>query len=127
MDPMALYLGRFVVWNSCRGNHLGQRSCASAPQAGHMDASDLIKALQNTLRGGGRPHTNPEPGRSALPLGDIELDDVDRIARTVRQLVHTVGIGAAARQPMRSPAGRPGHGETLPTKVFTRFEGRVDP
>ena len=24
------------------------------PQAGHMDASDLIKALQNTLRGGGR-------------------------------------------------------------------------
>src|SRR3954465_4403708 len=25
-------------------------------QAGHMDASDLIKALQNTLRGGGRPH-----------------------------------------------------------------------
>src|SRR3982074_1441300 len=25
-------------------------------QAGHMDASDLIKTLQNTLRGGGRPH-----------------------------------------------------------------------
>jgi transposase len=25
-------------------------------QAGHMDASDLIKLLQNTLRGGGRPH-----------------------------------------------------------------------
>jgi hypothetical protein len=25
-------------------------------QAGHMDASDLIKSLQNTLRGGGRPH-----------------------------------------------------------------------
>ena len=25
-------------------------------QAGHMGASDLIKALQNTLRGGGRPH-----------------------------------------------------------------------
>jgi hypothetical protein len=25
-------------------------------QAGHMDASDLIKALQNILRGGGRPH-----------------------------------------------------------------------
>jgi hypothetical protein len=56
MNPMALYIGRSVVWNSRRGNHLGQRSCASAPQAGHMDASDLIKALQNTLRGGGRPH-----------------------------------------------------------------------
>src|SRR4051812_44652064 len=25
-------------------------------KAGHMGASDLIKALQNTLRGGGRPH-----------------------------------------------------------------------
>jgi hypothetical protein len=25
-------------------------------QAEHMDASDLIKALQNTLRGGARPH-----------------------------------------------------------------------
>jgi hypothetical protein len=25
-------------------------------QAGHMGASDLIKALQNTLQGGGRPH-----------------------------------------------------------------------
>jgi len=25
--------------------------------AGHMDACDLIKALQNTLRGGGRLHT----------------------------------------------------------------------
>jgi transposase-like protein len=24
-----------------------------------MDASDLIKALQNTLRGGGRPHMDP--------------------------------------------------------------------
>ena len=26
-------------------------------QAGHMGASDLIKALLNTLQGGGRPHT----------------------------------------------------------------------
>jgi homoserine acetyltransferase len=26
-------------------------------QVGRMAASDLIKALQNTLRGGGRPHT----------------------------------------------------------------------
>ena len=25
-------------------------------QAGHMDASDLIKALHTPLRGGGRPH-----------------------------------------------------------------------
>jgi len=25
-------------------------------QAGHMDASDLIKTLQKSLQGGGRPH-----------------------------------------------------------------------
>ena len=31
-------------------------------QAGHMGASDLIKALQNTLRGGGRPHTGNARG-----------------------------------------------------------------
>jgi len=30
--------------------------CERYKQAGHMDASDLIKALQNTLQGGGRPH-----------------------------------------------------------------------
>jgi hypothetical protein len=26
-------------------------------QAGHMNASDLIKSLHNTLQAGGRPHT----------------------------------------------------------------------
>ena len=33
-------------------------------QAEHMDASDLIKALQNTLRGGGRPHMELGPPNS---------------------------------------------------------------
>ena len=31
MYPVALYEVALSVWNSCRGNHLGQRSCASAP------------------------------------------------------------------------------------------------
>jgi hypothetical protein len=36
-------------------------------QAGHMDASDLIKTLQNTLRGGGRPHMGlPHLGKQWL-------------------------------------------------------------
>ena len=35
-------------------------------QAGHMDASDLIKALQNTLQGGARPHM--ENGAEAAPI-----------------------------------------------------------
>src|SRR5208283_6222041 len=34
-------------------------------QAGHMDASDLIKALQNTLQGGGRPHMDNRPVEEA--------------------------------------------------------------
>ena len=29
--PMAFH-GRQVVWNTRRGNHLGQRSCADAPK-----------------------------------------------------------------------------------------------
>ena len=29
--PNGPSIGRSVVWNPCRGNHLGQRSCASAP------------------------------------------------------------------------------------------------
>jgi hypothetical protein len=31
-----------------------------------MDASDLIKALQNTLQGGGRPHMENQPGELSL-------------------------------------------------------------
>src|ERR1700676_4124170 len=30
--PNGHLFGRSVVWNPCRGNHLGQRSCASAPK-----------------------------------------------------------------------------------------------
>ena len=42
-------------------------------QAGHMDASDLIKLLQNTLRGGDRPHMENqgvpiEIGESGEPI-----------------------------------------------------------
>src|SRR5271165_7413440 len=46
--------------DSCRltlGGAARSRLTGRAPyKAGHMDASDLIKALQKTLRGGGRPH-----------------------------------------------------------------------
>jgi hypothetical protein len=40
-------------------------------QAGHMDASDLIKALQNSLRGGGRPHMERDV---AAVAGDLRTD-----------------------------------------------------
>src|SRR4030081_3407146 len=41
-DPLARK-GRWFVWNSRRGNHLGQRSTKPHQQAGHMDASDPIR------------------------------------------------------------------------------------
>src|SRR5208283_5181299 len=56
IDTMASYKGRTVVWNLCRGNHLGQRSCASAFTGRTYGRNDLIKTLPDPLRGGGRPH-----------------------------------------------------------------------
>src|SRR5208337_4007894 len=56
IDPMASYKGRTVVWNLCRGNHLGQRSCASAFTGRTYGRNDLIKTLPDPLRRGGRPH-----------------------------------------------------------------------
>src|SRR4051812_47251251 len=47
-------------------------------QAGHMGASDLIKALQNTLRGGGRPHTgNIGPLLWTAKFTGRTVDDTD--------------------------------------------------
>src|SRR5271165_2950958 len=52
-----------------------------------MDASDLIKALQNTLQGGSRPHmenlrfhkeeeaNSPDFARALADLGDVYVDD----------------------------------------------------
>src|ERR1700732_2436925 len=55
--------GRLCVWNSHRGNHLGQRSCASAKtgRTYGRKRSDQSTA-QITLRGGGwlkRPGAKP--------------------------------------------------------------------
>src|ERR1700753_3580643 len=62
-------------------------------QAGHMDASDLIKALQNTLRGGGRPHMRVLATRSGRldqpPANDARgLDPRDRLLRPVQRAEH---------------------------------------
>src|ERR1700693_6059402 len=53
--------GRLGVWNSHRGNHLGQRSCASAKtgRTYGRKRSDQSTA-QITLRGGGRALTSPD-------------------------------------------------------------------
>jgi hypothetical protein len=55
--PVAFYevanlFGTLIVETVLASVHVRARK-----QAGHMGASALIKALQNTLRGGSRPHT----------------------------------------------------------------------
>jgi hypothetical protein len=46
-----------------------------------MDASDLIKALQNTLRGGGRPHMGL--GRLRAPATQTRLREVAEIVNRI--------------------------------------------
>ncbi len=53
---MALYEVAYLFGTFVAETILASAHVRAHKQAGHMDASDLIKALQNTLRGGGRPH-----------------------------------------------------------------------
>jgi hypothetical protein len=61
IDPMALYAVALLFGTRVAETILASVHVRAHPQAGHMDASDLIKALQNTLRGGGRPHMGLGP------------------------------------------------------------------
>ena len=51
LHEVALLFGTLVAETILASVHVRAHK-----QAGHMDASDLIKALQSTLQGGGRPH-----------------------------------------------------------------------
>jgi hypothetical protein len=82
INSMALLWGRTVVWNPCRGNHLGQRSCASASTGRTYGGNDLTKPLQNTLRGGGRPHMSFPPFGSSKKPGLTRFGGVSRNPRT---------------------------------------------
>ena len=54
--PVALYEVAVLVGTLVAETSLASVHVRAHKQAGHMDASDLIKALQHTLQGGGRPH-----------------------------------------------------------------------
>jgi hypothetical protein len=54
--PVALYEVAVLFGTLVAETILASVHVRAHKQAGHIDASDLIKALQNTLRGGGRPH-----------------------------------------------------------------------
>ena len=53
---MALYEVAVLFGTLVAETILASVNVRAHKEAGHMDASDLIKALQNTLQGGGRPH-----------------------------------------------------------------------
>jgi len=58
---MALYAVALLFGTRVAETILASVHVRAHPQAGHMDASNLIKALQNTLQGGDRPHMGLGP------------------------------------------------------------------
>src|SRR5260370_25825348 len=54
--PVALYKVALLFGTLVAETILASVQVRARKQAGHMNASDLIKALPNTLREGGRPH-----------------------------------------------------------------------
>src|SRR5215210_4101171 len=97
-SPVALYevanlFGTLIAETILASVHVRARK-----QAGHMGASDLIKALQNTLRGGGRPHTGMRV-QSYLPLFFPKIPEEEGVAvhNTFLQIYFEMGlIGLAA-------------------------------
>ena len=82
-DPMALYLVALLFGTLVAETILASVHVRAHQQAGHMGASDLIKTLQNTLRGGGRPHmwrVQPSTTREwhELPRAEDDGDSCDR-------------------------------------------------
>src|SRR3981189_1666451 len=84
-DPLARK-GRWFVWNSRRGNHLGQRSTKPHQQAGHMDASDPIRPSKTLAARGPSTYgsrialTELVIGRAfARPVGSLVRDDVSGV------------------------------------------------
>ena len=88
--------GRLGVWNSHRGNHLGQRSCASAKtgRTYGRKRSDQSTA-QITLRGGGRP------------AGKVRLGVITRAGDEALRSVLVVGATAVVQQVRRGGRGSP--------------------
>jgi len=70
IDPMAPYKVAMLFGTLVAETILASVHVRAHQQAGHMNARDLIKALQNTLRGGARPHMGLGlMGRGKLGLG----------------------------------------------------------
>src|ERR1700680_692522 len=78
-SPVALYevahlFGTLVAETILASVHVRARK-----QAGHMDASDLIRALQNALRRGGCPHMG-SGGKGACGRGGWNRTEIHRLS-----------------------------------------------
>jgi hypothetical protein len=60
--PVALYEVVILFGTLAAETILASVHVRAHQQAGHMNASDLIKSLHNTLQGGNRPHMENLPG-----------------------------------------------------------------
>jgi hypothetical protein len=92
IDPMAPLQGRTVVWNPCRGNHLGQRSYTSASnrpdiwtqRSGQDAAKHLARRRPSTY--GSRPTSLPGVGRPCIQqsLSGADHPSIGHAALSVR-------------------------------------------
>src|SRR5271165_7600600 len=101
-------------WAACLfGTRVAETILASVhvrahQQVGHMDASDLIKTLQNTLRGGGRPHMGLDRGPHLGQRSWRRVNRPDTLSQSTRPsdfssfLLHPRG-----RPHMHQSAGHP--------------------
>src|SRR3977135_2999902 len=109
-DPLARK-GRWFVWNSRRGNHLGQRSTKPHQQAGHMDASDPIRPSKTLAARGPSTYGSRLKAGTTMPRA-LDLS-VQRLQFLQDRLALLGGVGRfwalgldargpqAARQPRR--------------------------
>ena len=67
--PVALYEVAVLFGTVVAKTILASVHVRAHKQAGHMDASDLIKTLQYTLQGGGRPHMENHGFSAAMECG----------------------------------------------------------
>src|SRR5260370_65931 len=86
--------GRVVDWNSCRGNHLGQRPNKLHQKAGHMDASDPIRP-QKTLaaRGPSTYGSRRSPGRRGVRASPPPTAQCAAIASHARPMADMANEG----------------------------------
>src|ERR1700738_3337053 len=104
--PVALYEVAVLFGTVVAKTILASVHVRAHKQAGHMDASDLIKTLQYTLQGGGRPHMRKIVGTQG---GGVPSDlSFRRLSRSGRRLSprSLFGCGVSLWSPLSADAVR---------------------